>query len=343
MVKVHRYLELDAFRGIAILLVMISHYTWAYDFHFNTLDQHSFHFPFAGELGVKFFFIISGFVIFLSLKNLSNVKDFLINRFSRLYPTYWICLLITLLFILIFPVPSINYTFYEILANFSMVQGYLKIKHIDQVYWSLGIELVFYGLMALIFKLKLIKHINAISFLWLLLVLLSLINKSFFFKILTSALILRYAPLFIMGIMFYKLKNNSRDFFIHFIILFSYLLTVYRMYDEGIVNPQYPLLNISFVFFTIVVILFYYFSYFSISFFQSGFLNFIGKISYPLYLLHNVIGYSIIFRIKKLYDVEIVYVVCTSVVTIFMAFLISTHIENSSTISTKIFLKRYFK
>lgn len=321
---------------------MISHYTWAYDYHFNTLDQHSFHLPFAGDLGVKFFFIISGFVIFLSLNNLSNVKDFIINRFSRLYPTYWICLLITILFIMVFPVPSLNYTFYEILANFTMVQGYLKIKHVDQVYWSLGIELIFYGLMAIIFKLKLIKHFNTISLFWLLLVLISLFNKSYFFKILTSALILQHIPLFIMGIMFYKLKNNAGNFFIHFLIFFSYFLTLYRMYDDGIANPQYPLSNFLFIFFTIVVILFYYFSYFSISFFQNGFLNFIGRISYPLYLLHNVIGYSIIYRVKKMYDIEIVYVVCASVITILMAYFISKNFENASTFATKKLLKKIF-
>jgi peptidoglycan/LPS O-acetylase OafA/YrhL len=82
---VNRFLELDALRGIAVFLVLLSHYTWAYDYHFQSLSEHSFHFS-HGEFGVQVFFMISGFVIFMTIEKTQSIKDFIISRFSRLYP-----------------------------------------------------------------------------------------------------------------------------------------------------------------------------------------------------------------------------------------------------------------
>ncbi len=42
-----------------------------------------------GNTGLGLFFILSGFVIFMSLPNSNGIKEFVINRICRLYPTYW--------------------------------------------------------------------------------------------------------------------------------------------------------------------------------------------------------------------------------------------------------------
>jgi peptidoglycan/LPS O-acetylase OafA/YrhL len=78
-----RILVLDVFRALAALLVLLSH-----------LDTVHFHF---GKWGVEFFFTISGFVIFKTLENSKNSTEFLVKRFFRLYPTYWVCLILTTL------------------------------------------------------------------------------------------------------------------------------------------------------------------------------------------------------------------------------------------------------
>ena len=105
--KNRRFAELDSLRGIAALLVMLSHYTWAYDYHFGTLGDHFFQFPY-GDFGVQVFFIISGFVIFMSLEKAKSIKEFIIGRFTRLYPTYWFCMVLTLVVIILFPVPTLG-------------------------------------------------------------------------------------------------------------------------------------------------------------------------------------------------------------------------------------------
>lgn len=126
-----RITELDALRGVAALIVLVSHYTWVYDFHFGTLAEHSFSFS-NGDFGVQLFFMISGFMIFMSLENSKTIKKFIIARFARLFPTYWLCILITLCCLSIFPVPTLgNYSLTTVLLNFSMIHGFFNINHID--------------------------------------------------------------------------------------------------------------------------------------------------------------------------------------------------------------------
>ena len=78
-----RIKELDAMRGIAALSVVLFHFT----FGFNHNDTNTFFHK--GYLGVQLFFIISGFVIFMTFEKTQNIKVFLLGRFTRLYPAYW--------------------------------------------------------------------------------------------------------------------------------------------------------------------------------------------------------------------------------------------------------------
>jgi peptidoglycan/LPS O-acetylase OafA/YrhL len=93
-----RYLELDSLRGIAVLAVVLYHYTFAYDFHFKLFSDHKFYL-YHGNLAVPLFFVISGFVIFLTLEKSKRKTDFLVSRFSRLYPSYWAAMFITIIFV----------------------------------------------------------------------------------------------------------------------------------------------------------------------------------------------------------------------------------------------------
>src|ERR1044072_9360250 len=82
-----RIKELDALRGIAALMVVFFHYTF-----WRPQAKLGFN---LGTTGVDLFFMISGFVIFMSLLHINQSKEFVINRISRLYPGYWACVTFT--------------------------------------------------------------------------------------------------------------------------------------------------------------------------------------------------------------------------------------------------------
>ena len=82
-----RVLELDALRGLAALAVVFYHYTTRFD----QLFGHTFPLPWSvswGHYGVDLFFMLSGFVILMTLERTSDSWKFAWGRFSRLYPAY---------------------------------------------------------------------------------------------------------------------------------------------------------------------------------------------------------------------------------------------------------------
>lgn len=125
-------------------------------FHYFFLQKNRFSIFRVGVTGVDLFFIISGFVIYLTLENTKLCIDFAVNRFSRLFPTYWVAVTITTLFLL----PSFRQTVY--LKNLTMFQHYLDAPNIDDSYWTMLVELLFYFFMALIFATKQLKNIEKV-------------------------------------------------------------------------------------------------------------------------------------------------------------------------------------
>jgi peptidoglycan/LPS O-acetylase OafA/YrhL len=123
-----------------------------------------------GYLGVDLFFIISGFVIAFSIKHLS-LRKFCYSRFKRLYPMYWICLLLTFIVSYFWGAPRYHVTFTQLLANLTMVQKLWGQGDVDGAYWSLYVELKFYLIIALFLILNRFKKISLdyLVYFWLLL------------------------------------------------------------------------------------------------------------------------------------------------------------------------------
>jgi peptidoglycan/LPS O-acetylase OafA/YrhL len=100
--KVPRYQSLDAWRGIACLMIVVFHQTtllthWGQDKELmSAVDPVSKVFlTIAAQmyLGVPIFFVISGYCVTASADNLrgqdANLKTFFLRRFRRIFPPYW--------------------------------------------------------------------------------------------------------------------------------------------------------------------------------------------------------------------------------------------------------------
>lgn len=141
-----RLAYLDALRGIAALMVVFTHlyapiigHVWVLDYLID-----------PGKLGVLWFFMISGVVIPFSLKpGPDGPRRFLISRFMRLYPAYWLSLLVFLVMLKLTGAEFPGWP--QIIANLTMVQAAMGFDDVIGLYWTLFIEVVFYALCLALF------------------------------------------------------------------------------------------------------------------------------------------------------------------------------------------------
>lgn len=318
-----RIKELDAYRGLAALAVVLYHYTTIYYKDFNIAS------PFymsIGWLGVPFFFILSGFVITLTIQRCKNAWQFLKKRFIRLYPTFWICLLITLITITITRSqnihPMFNRPVIDIIFNFTMFHELLKFHHVDGAYWSLLPELLFYLLMAFLFLLKKIEKV-----IWYntALLIICLIHYFYPIPILSRLLDLNYVLLFMIGICFYNIYTATQKppIYLHILIIANTCLAI-ALYD--VVRPHLDI-KILLISFPIIVLLFYAFVIFRIEILgRSKLLLFLGFISYPLYLVHQLVGYICMLFLDQ-YLTRSLSIIITTTIAILIATVITYYLE----------------
>ena len=142
--RISRLVEIDALRGVAALAVVLFHYTARFDELFGHRPPPAISFS-GGHYGVNLFFIISGFVIFMTLEKTSKPMDFVVSRFSRLFPAYWTAIVLTFLLTHLLGLPGKLVDLATAFGNLVMIHGLLfRIPHVDGVYWTLEVELLFY-------------------------------------------------------------------------------------------------------------------------------------------------------------------------------------------------------
>lgn len=146
--KVNSLWLLDVFRGVSALLIVLYHYTTQYDKSIGHIGNYALAFPW-GCYAVYAFFMLSGFLIVYTYKDTFNIVSFLKKRFLRLYPMFWICMLVTTIYMsFIFPerMPTVK----QFLFNLTMFPTLFGSTAIDGVYWTMPKEIIFYIIFAII-------------------------------------------------------------------------------------------------------------------------------------------------------------------------------------------------
>lgn len=149
---------IQAFRGLAALLVVLFHATQISEAQFNYLFLNNF-FIF-GDSGVDLFFVLSGFIIFYIHRSDINVKtkfkSFILKRFVRIYPFYWL-LTILALFSYFF-VPALWDKTYTLTSLGGIIKSIFLIPQeqypVVGVGWTLSYELLFYFMFSLLIFLR---------------------------------------------------------------------------------------------------------------------------------------------------------------------------------------------
>lgn len=331
-----RIYTLDLFRFIAAISVVLYHYLfrgWTAD----NLSDLSFVkvgsiFKY-GYLGVDFFFMISGFVIAFSIKN-KSISKFIISRFTRLYPVYWLSVTLTFIVVVLFGGPRFIANFFQYILNLTMFQNYMDVISIDGVYWTLFVEMKFYifviGSYLIFNKIKKIT-LDHLIIVWTFFSVLYLFFENFIlFKILNVFLIFNYASLFIAGIIFCQVYRKGLSLKYCSLLSITFLLSLYHSIHKG----ELLVLHYNNSFSPLLIggtILVFYLILLMVSTNRFKTINFpfftnLGMLTYPLYLIHQNIGYILMNNLSG-YLNKYVLIFFVIVIMIFISWVISKFYE----------------
>jgi peptidoglycan/LPS O-acetylase OafA/YrhL len=300
------YPTINLLRAVAAIMVCLSHFTGYIDNPRGSLfptDGWLYSFSKLGLNGVYIFFIVSGFVIPLSLAkenfNVAKLPRFLSRRFIRIELPFIASIFIIMLIRLIYSFK--NHTPFELQAEqiFYHLVYYIpftNLSWLDGVYWTLAIEFQFYIVMGLLFTLFSSK--NKIV-MWITFIIFSGLN----FLVKDDRFIFHYAIIFAQGILLFLMKtqkvNNTAG-------LFSLV---------GCILATGYLHSVEIAIFCAITLLFIHFLEVN-----NRVTNRLGDISYSLYLTHVTIGGNMLYLFYKYFNGTIERLVLVSIV--FMSALI---------------------
>ncbi len=263
------------------------HYTTDFNNRFGHRPGLIFELP-LGFYGVHLFFMISGFVILMTLEQTQNGLDFVVSRFARLYPGYWLSVIFNMALAIFyqFPMTLKDTSVKEVILNFTMLQGAFGTGILDSVYWTLQVELFFYAVMFCFYQLRWLQKIESVAIGWLVVKMISF--KWIRFQPLHVFLILDHVHLFIAGMIFYKIYREGFSLKRLSIIGICFLMQAWYVKDW-----RAMLLSAGFMaaFFLLVRG--------KLAFIKNPFLVYMGTISYCFYLLHHNLGYAAIRKFSE--------------------------------------------
>lgn len=346
-----RFYEIDLLRFIAAISVVFYHYGFrGYAADNMTIMPYLYIAPLAkyGYLGVDLFFVISGFVIFMTA-SAGSARRFLVSRIVRLYPAFWVCCTVTFLVIVASEDKRYSASLYQYAINMTMLSEFFRVKPIDGVYWSLFVEIKFYVLVLLILLTRQINRSKELLGLWLIIVL--LISK-WPLRYIDFFLIPDFAPYFIAGAMFYLINSEGVCFYKIFIIITSYFIILNNAFHnitsmEIHFNSKFNVTVITIILTLIFIVLFLIsidnrIRKFTSRFTSERWLLLLGGLTYPTYLIHQNIGF-IIFNSAYPYLNPHFLIIGTISTILLIAYIIHIKVEKRCSRPMKVFLDRFLR
>ena len=212
---------------------------------------------------------------------------------------------------------DIAVTWREAFVNLTMLAEPLHARLVDNVYWSLLIELQFYVIMLGLFLANWLRHIERLVIPWLVLQIIAAgwaaVAHRAIPQMLAVVFLLKYAHLFLAGILCYRIRFVGPSTARH-ILLLCCLITEFAV--QGIAAGL-----CSIAFFG----LFYALARNRLEWIAIRPLIFFGTISYPLYLIHCNIGYVIMRHLSG--SSRIVQLTVASISVLLLASLLTFAVE----------------
>lgn len=331
-----RLQALDLLRFFAAIAVVLYHYT-------ARPDQNSFpqltQITQFGYLGVPLFFMISGFVIAASAERRTPIQ-FLISRTARLYPAFWIGIFFTATILWLFSSRPVGIS--QLLINLTMLNDYLGIANIDGVYWTLQVELKFYACIFLLLACGLLNRYTLWLPLWLVLTL----TNIFFDQPAKMGWFINpgYSPYFISGVCFHLLWSRKLSSISLATLCVSTLLCLHQSYWQA--QGFMPLSNPTDWFWASLLVTLFHGIFFLLARHKlelkaHTIYPLLGGLTYPLYLIHNAAGKTIIDQLNHTMN-EWMSISITIFGMLVLSFIIYRFIEPQGAVVVRESLNRLF-
>lgn len=298
---------ISSLRGIGAFFVFFSHLpiTFPSDLGFV-----------IGRIGVVIFLMMSGYLAVGSRFKYTK-KEYLFNRFVRMYPVYWVLLIIITIL-------SSDISIIRFLTNITLFSKFMGQPEIIGASWMMPIQVIFFICIAFFSK-KSISIIlegnsrlilNKYIYYWGIIAIILAILRMIFEKSFPVALALLIIIAFLGVIYRYDRTKN----FIKCLILFEFILLIsaYMAYPNG---------SSYFIAYNLGIIIFIIADYKNINFMLA---NKLGKISFTFFLGGDISAKILYIFINKDYlmDNLLMFCILQFFIDILLAFLITKYIEN---------------
>ncbi|WP_426434172.1 acyltransferase family protein [Bradyrhizobium genosp. P] len=293
---------LDLLRVAAVASVILYHYGfWGPAAHGGPQVAMSVFAPIAqyGFLGVPVFFAISGFVIAYSAEGRTPI-GFAIARFSRIYPTFLIYMTLTFAVTLLLGGAHFDVTWRQWLGNLGIAAPMFGEFYMDDAYWSLVIEVMFYVWVAAFLALGIFpRRIDVLIVAWLAITFTNELTLDA--PIFEKVFIADDSGFFAVGLLIYEHYRGRRDARLYGLLALAIGTAAFQavhklerlgVHTHGSFDPRIVVaicvVSLGIVFLATRIK--------SVPL-SASLVIAAGGITYPLYLLHMQLGYVILLAI----------------------------------------------
>ena len=306
-----------------------------------------------GCFGVALFFLISGFVISLSLEKQNSVS-FLVARVFRIYPLYLVGLALTMLSIFAFTQYlglEYSYTIVDYLKQGSLLGDWFWLPSIDGIVWTLEVELKFYLLICVIHAMRRLNSARALLATAAGMCLFNILVSNRYGLLLQTSII-RYRIVYILamsfvyliymfiGVCFYNFYKKYWDLKKTIVAVVS----LYLLYIAALLNGvDTGINNIYLTSYTLALLLFAGCYAMQERIRYNRLFQFFGDISYPLYVVHGVNGYILMSVLDMVGVDPYVSVAVTMGLSILLAYVLHRLVELPSNMFGKKIAKKIGK
>jgi peptidoglycan/LPS O-acetylase OafA/YrhL len=281
-----RIAELDLLRFFAALSVMIYHLVTLPD-PTTPAEQTIKWCARFGWMGVPLFFMISGFVILWT----AQAKDgyaFVASRVSRLYPSFWAAVLLTSL------ITWGSFSPLTVAANLTMIPQRLGAPYVDGVYWTLDVEIMFYALVFILIVTHQMRRVELWLAIW------AIVCAVGTFIPIPWITLSEQAPFFLSGCTLFLIRSRGPSRERLAILTVSLFLCLISGISQQKGFTKSDELSAHVVTATAIVLFHALFLGVALRRLRLPDLRLwycLGSLTYPLYLVHNVIGKHIYARL----------------------------------------------